>query len=299
MPPDGVTLDDLRSLTNDLLRAGATIAELNAVRKHLDDIKGGRLARACSPARCMVLALSDVVGDVPDVIASGPFSPDPTTYSDAVRVVERFGLWKDAPAAVRAHLQAGVRGDVDETPKPGDPCFARVSYDVIGSARISASAACGQASALGYDAALLEEPVTGEARAAGSLLARRAVASPVQRDMCLVAHGETTVTVRGSGRGGRNQELALGAAIVMGNAGGVLVCSMGSDGIDGPTDAAGAAATGTTMARAQALGLDAQDVLQRNDTYGFFAALDDLIRSGPTGTNVMDVQIILRAPTAI
>ncbi len=293
LPPDGVSLAEVQSVTGDLLNAGAAIGDLNCVRKHLDDLKGGRLARAASPARVLALVLSDVVGDPLDVIASGPVSPDPTTREEAAAILRRFGVWESAPESVRTRLQVG-----EESPKPGDPCFEKVEAQVIGSNRLAAAAALEEAERRGYRPLLLTTSLTGEAREAGRTLA--AIASEVRRSgnpvappACLLAAGETTVTVRGGGRGGRNQEVALGAAVALDGTPGILVAAMGTDGIDGPTDAAGAIVTGNTVRRATELGLDVRRALEDNDSYPFFKALDDLILTGPTGTNVMDLTLVL------
>ncbi|RMH17938.1 MAG: DUF4147 domain-containing protein [Acidobacteria bacterium] len=300
LPPDGIALDDVVVTTDLLLRAGATIGELNAVRKHLDQLKGGRLARLARPARLDALVLSDVVGDPLEVIASGPASPDPTTFADAVAVLERRGLWDAVPAAVRSYLEAGRRGEVAESPKPGDPCFDGVEVRIVGSNRMAVAAAREAAEARGYRTLVLTTELSGEAREVGAVLAAiarqvRRYGEPAAPPACLLAAGETTVTVRGRGRGGRNQELALAAARGLAGVGGVLLASLGSDGIDGPTDAAGAVASGSTAARAAARGLDPDAALADNDAYPFFAALGDLIVTGPTGTNVMDLQLILVA----
>jgi len=295
LPPDGVELADVQATTDLLLRAGATIAELNGVRKHLDRLKGGCLARLAAPARSLALVLSDVVGDRLDVIASGPLSPDPTTFADARRTLDRFALWESLPAAVREHLEGGLQGRVAETPTEGAACFSTISTHIIGSNSIAADAVVAAARERGYDAHLVTTELTGEARDVGRDFAVRALRHTADkgRPVCLVAAGETTVTVRGAGRGGRNQELALGAAVALDGSDGYLIASLGTDGIDGPTDAAGAIADGSTMARARTLGLDATAALADNDAYPFFEALNDLILTGPTGTNVMDLQIAL------
>ncbi len=298
LPPEGVTLADVQATTRALLRAGATIAELNCVRRHLDEVKGGRLARAAAPTPVLALALSDVVGDPLEVIASGPASPDPTSYDDAIAVLQRLGAWRKLPTAVRNHLKKGQRGEVSESPKPGDPCFYGTAAFVVGSNRVAAEAALREAEARGYRTLLLATAVTGEARGAGRVLGAiagevRRSGRPVAPPACLVAAGETTVTVRGKGRGGRNQELALGASFAIAGLEDVLVASLGTDGVDGPTDAAGALVTGDTLTRAAALGLSAERALADNDTYPFFEALGDLIVTGPTGTNVMDLQLLL------
>jgi glycerate 2-kinase len=311
LPPEGVALADLRETTRLLLAAGATIGELNCVRKHLDRLKGGRLARAAAPARVIALVLSDVVGDPLDVIASGPVSPDSTTFDDAVRVLERRGLWPAAPAAVRAHLERGRRGEEAESPGPGDPAFAGVSAFVVGGNRLAAEAAMVEAGRRGYATLLLSTLVTGEAREVGRVLAALGAevlssGRPLAPPACLVAGGETTVTVTGPGRGGRNQEVALGAAVALDElfggdreaAGRILVASLGTDGVDGPTDAAGAIATGDSLARAGERQLDAHRSLAENDAYPLFEALGDLIVTGPTGTNVMDLMLVLVAENA-
>jgi hydroxypyruvate reductase len=292
-PPDRVSLAEMQSVTARLLKAGATIGDLNCARKHLDELKGGRLARAAAPARVLALVLSDVVGDPLEVIASGPVSPDPTTLEDAAAVLRRFGVWEAVPESVREHLRTG-----DESPKPGDPCFERVEARVIGNNRLAAAAALAEAERRGYRPLLLTTSLTGEAREVGGVLAAigaevRRSGHPVQAPACLVAAGETTVTVQGRGRGGRNQEVALGAAGVFDGLAGVLVAAMGTDGVDGPTDAAGAVADGYTVRRAAGLGLDPRRALADNDAYPFFQALDDLVVTGPTGTNVMDLTLVM------
>lgn len=300
LPPEGVALADIAAVTDQLLRAGAPIEDLNCVRKHLDRLKGGQLAREASPARVLALVLSDVVGNRLDVIASGPVTADPTTYADAIAVLERYGLERDAPPSVQAHLERGAAGEIAETPKPGDGVFGGVRVAVVGSGRHAAAAALADAESLGYEGLLLTDGLTGEAREVGGYLAEigrriRDSGQPIPPRACAAAAGETVVTVKGAGRGGRNQEVALGAAVALVGADGVLVAALGTDGVDGPTDAAGAIATWTTVARARAAGLDPEDALARNDSYPFFRALGDLIVTGPTGTNVMDLMLVLVA----
>ncbi len=307
LPAGRLALEDVRRTTSELLAAAATIHQLNCVRKHLDRLKGGRLARAARPAHVVGLVLSDVVGDAPDVIASGPISPDPTTYEDAIGVLDRLGVWRHVPARVQEHLMYGQAGEEEESPKTGDPCFERVSVRIIGNNRRAAEAAAAEATRRGYRSLVLSTRLTGEAREAGGLLAAvarevRASGSPLAAPACLLSAGETTVAVRGAGRGGRNQELALGAALGLDGMEGVAVASFGTDGIDGPTDAAGAVAYGDTVERAAEAGLDPRAALVANDSYPFFAALGDLIVTGPTGTNVMDLQLVLvleEAPLAV
>jgi glycerate 2-kinase len=297
LPSAGLSLADLRETTGLLLRAGATIVELNAVRKHLSQIKGGGLARLAGGAAVASLILSDVVGDPLDVIASGPTVPDPTTYAAAVSVLKRTDLMGRVPQAVRQHLQAGLRGELPDTPKAGSEFLTRVHNVIVGSNRLAAEAAVREARARGLDALLLSTFVEGEAREVARVaaaLAKELVTydRPVPRPACLVWGGETTVTVDGQGKGGRNQELALAAAVSMQGLPDVVLVALGTDGTDGPTDAAGAVATGDTIARAQVRGLDPLAHLADNDAYPFFDALGDLIRTGPTGTNVNDLLLL-------
>jgi len=297
LPVPGVTLDDLQRLTSDLLRCGATINEINAVRKHLSQVQGGQLARLAAPAPVIALILSDVVGSPLDVIASGPTVPDTSTFADAMGVLESYGIIEQTPPAIVAHLRRGLSGDVPETPKPGDPVFAQVQTLVIGDNRIAAQAAVQQAAELGLHTLLLSTYVEGEAREVAKVLAGlgKEVArygQPLPRPACLVAGGETTVTIRGQGKGGRNQELALAAAIALDGWNDVLLLTVATDGGDGPTDAAGAFADGATVARARAQGLSPAAYLANNDAYNFFQALGDLLITGPTRTNVNDLTLI-------
>ncbi|MCG8458443.1 MAG: DUF4147 domain-containing protein, partial [Holophagales bacterium] len=274
----------------------------NCVRKHLDRLKGGGLAVAAAPARIVALVLSDVVGDPLDVIASGPVTPDPTTFADALQVVAERGLEGSLPGAVRNHLTCGGRGERPENPKAGHPAFARSEVHIIGSNRLAAGAALARAEELGYRTLLLSTVLTGEAREAGQVLAAMGLEmlrsdQPLPPPALLLAAGETTVTVCGKGRGGRNQELALGAALALEGADeNLVVASFGTDGIDGPTDAAGAFACGTTAHRARELGFDPIRSLRDNDSHPLFEALGDLIRTGPTGTNVLDLMLVMARP---
>jgi len=299
-PVPGVSLADLQALTDSLLRSGATIGEINTVRKHLSQVKGGRLAERITRqgARAAVLVLSDVIGSPLDAIGSGPCAPDPTTFADAWAVLERYNLLDQVPPSVLRHLERGRSGQETETPKPGDRLFAGVHTVIVAENRTAAEAAVERARALGFHAALLTTYLEGEAREVGRVLAALAkeeahTGHPLPLPACLVLGGETTVTVRGPGRGGRNQEVALGAALALEGWENVLVATLATDGTDGPTDAAGAFADGSTVARARALGLDPADHLTRNDAYPFFAALGDLIITGPTGTNVNDLAFVL------
>ena len=298
LPDDDLSLDDLQRTTDALLRSGATINEFNVVRKHLDAVKGGGLARLAGPARLVTLMLSDVVGNPLDAIASGPTVADTSTWSDAAAVFDRYDLWDRVPASVARRLRAGVAGDLPDTPKPGDPLFERTQAVIVGSNLLACQAAASAASEAGFSTLVLTTYVEGEAREVSRVLAgllREVDASghPLQRPCCLIAGGETTVTIRGGGRGGRNQELALSAAFSLQGTRDVLLASVGTDGSDGPTDAAGAFVDGTTLDRARALGLDAARYLADNDSYTFFDRLGDLIRTGPTNTNVNDLYVLL------
>jgi glycerate 2-kinase len=293
-PVPSVSLTDLRAVTDGLLRCGATIQEMNTVRKHLSRIGGGGLAAAAAPARVVTLAVSDVVGGAPEVIASGPTVPDPTTFEDALDVLQRREV--RAPPAVRAYLQAGDAGERPETPKPGDAIFARASVHVVAGNRDALEGAAREAERLGYRARIVADDVEGEARSVGeqvALLATGARMEGFDAPLALLLGGETTVTVQGHGRGGRNQELALALAMELEGVDGILAASVGTDGTDGPTDAAGAFADGGTIARGDAAGLDARDALRRNDAYPYLQAAGDLIVTGPTGTHVNDIILVL------
>ena len=303
LPVDGVTLEDKQQTVRLLLLGGADIHELNTVRKHLSAIKGGQLA-AASRARVVTLAVSDVIGDDLSMIASGPTVPDATTFQAALRVLDDRGGRAAYPESVVDHLERGAAGLVPETPKPGDARLAHSSARVIGNRFTAVDGARAAAEGLGYRVHVIDHPITGEARRAAPALVQGAraftdgdawAAAPAPRPrVCVLAAGETTVTVTGTGRGGRNQELALAMLPHLDALGEhAIAASVGTDGIDGPTDAAGALVDSTTAARAAAAGLVAQTYLDDNNTYVFFDALQDLIRTGPTGTNVGDLQIIL------
>jgi glycerate 2-kinase len=292
-PAPPVTLDEKQAVTRLLLEAGATINDLNAVRKHLSLLKGGQLARAAAPARVLTLALSDVIGDPLDVIASGPTAPDATTFADALEVLERRGVMAAAPASIVTRLRAGARGEIAETPKAGDPVFERVTNLVIGNNAVVVEAAVARARALGYHPTLVTRALQGEAREmAHRLVAQaRTLAAPA----CLVAAGETTVTVRGRGRGGRCQEFALAAAREIAGSDDLVVLAAGTDGTDGPTDAAGGLVDGATTTRITAAGGDAAKALDDNDAYRALGLAGDLIITGPTNTNLLDVYLVLRS----
>jgi glycerate 2-kinase len=299
LPADAITLADYQALTGLLLRCGADITEINTVRKHCSRLQGGQLARLVAPAQVAALILSDVVGTPLDAIASGPTVPDRSSFADAWHILERYGIAEQAPAAICAHLRCGVAGLIPDTPKPGDPLFERVNNVVIGDNASAGRAAVAEARRIGFSAALLTTFLQGEAREVGRVVAGLAQGiasgqSDFSPPVCLVLGGETTVTIRGKGTGGRNQELALAAAIALEGYPlppgiEVAVVSLGTDGTDGPTDAAGGIATADSIARAKALGLDARAALDANDSYHFLGALGDLIVTGPTQTNVNDL----------
>jgi glycerate 2-kinase len=297
LPAEGISLEDLQRTTNALLRCGATINEINVVRKHLDIVKGGGLARLAAPAHVLTLILSDVVGNPLDAIASGPTVPDTSTFADAAAVFDRYGLWASSPTSITSRIRDGVAGHSAETPKPGDPLFAGGQTALVGSNLLACEAAARAAADLGFSTLILTTFVEGEAREAGRVLAGvlreiDASAHPVPRPACIVAGGETTVTIRGGGRGGRNQELALSAAFSLRGLDRVLLASIGTDGSDGPTDAAGAWVDGATLTHAAEQHLDPAAALVNNDSYTFFDALGSLIRTGPTQTNVNDLYLL-------
>ena len=302
MPETGLDLADLQHTTRVLLGCGAEIREINCVRKHLSAIKGGKLARAAYPARIDGLVLSDVVGDPLDMIASGPAAPDPTTFGQALEIVKKYNIHRKFGPKVISFIEDGAAGRIPETPKPGDPVFERVVHRIVGNAALAAGAACERARELGLPARLLSVSLTGEARAVARDLA--ALAREVSRNAgaipppaVIVADGETTVTVRGRGRGGRNQELALAFLDDLLSAPGparpVSLLSAGTDGIDGPTDAAGAIVTPELLERVRRERLHPGPALAANDSHGFLGPLGALIHTGPTGTNVGDL-ILLR-----
>jgi len=296
-PVEGVSLTEKARVTDLLLKCGATIQEINAVRKHLSKIKGGQLAKAAAPAEMVVLILSDVVGNPLDAIASGPAVPDPSTFADARSVLERYGLTGEVPDSVRDYLKRGAAGLVPETPKPGNPIFERVRTVIVGSNDVAVQAASLSARASGLQTIVLPT-VTGEARDAAEMFTGQALQlANDTRPACVLAGGETTVTVRGGGKGGRCQEFALAAALKIAGHPRALIAAFGTDGTDGPTDAAGAVADSTTTRRAAAAGLDARSALESNDAYTFFSELSDLIVTGPTNTNVNDIYLALITPS--
>jgi glycerate 2-kinase len=294
LPVNGVSLGDIQSLTESLLACGATINEINCIRKHLSQVKGGQLARLAAPSKIVTLILSDVIGDPLDVIASGPTAPDPTTYKDALMILKKYHDQIDTPSSIQNHLNSGSRQEIEETPKKSDPIFKNVYHKILGNNLIAAKAAIKQAKMLGFNTLMLTTFLQGEARTAGKLIASiakqvSATNEPISRPACIIAGGETTVTIRGSGYGGRNQELALGAVEDLAGLETTVLISLATDGDDGPTDAAGAVVTGETLERGLKLGLDPVEYLSRNASYDYFNPLEDLLKIGYTGTNVNDL----------
>lgn len=327
-PPQGVSLDDLRALTDGLLGAGADIRAINTVRKHVSRVKGGQLARLATPATLVTLVLSDVIGDPLSDIASGPTVEDATTFDDAREVLRRFHLWGDGderdraaearlPEAVKRHLLAGIAGEFPETPTTDDPGMGGAVCVVVANNRAAIEGCRGAAETLGWGTLILASTIEGEARSVARVLAAigrevREVGQPLAPPLCVISGGEPTVTLDSGalglgsglgpglgskpGRGGRNQELALAAALAIEGIEGVAIFACGTDGTDGPTDAAGAVAFGDSVALAAAAGFDAREHLDGHDAYPLFEAIGDLIKTGPTGTNVMDLHLILVAP---
>ncbi|MEM3577240.1 MAG: glycerate kinase [Candidatus Bathyarchaeia archaeon] len=298
MPRDGISLADKREITDALLKCGATINEINTVRKHISDFKGGWLAKKAYPATIINLILSDVVGDPLDFIASGPTVPDSTTFTDAINVLKKYNLWEKAPESIRKVLTDGEKGIIPETPKEGDEAFKKVFNIVVGNNRLASQKAKEYLASQGLNTLLLTATLEGEARHVGTMLS--AIASeiakhnnPITKPAGIIAGGETTVTVMGKGVGGRNQEIALSAAKKLKGIEGTVIASLSTDGIDGPTDAAGAIVDGKTLAKAHKMGLNPERFLTENDSYSFFAKLGDLIFTGPTGTNVNDISVIV------
>jgi len=317
-----LTLEDMQAVTQALLSCGATIQEINCIRKHLSSIKGGRLAEKCYPSRSINLILSDVVGDDLQSIASGLTVPDETTYRDAALILKKYGIEEKMPQAVRGLLSAGEQGIINETPKPENECFSNSQNILLGTNSVALAAAALEASRLGYNPVILSSRVTGEAReiakfysalaqegaaqaalsetepeAAGRQRDPRAPLRIYRKPVCILAGGETTVTIRGNGTGGRNQEMALSFLSEIASRPsafkGVLFASIATDGNDGPTDAAGAFASSDLAVRSAKQGLSINDYINNNDAYTFFSEIDGLVKTGPTNTNVCDIQIII------
>jgi len=298
LPFPGLTLKDKQDTANVLLACGATIHEINAIRKHTSMIKGGRLAQATYPAGLVSLMLSDVVGDDLDVIASGPTVADPSTFQDCMDIITKYNIINKLPETIVRHIKAGMAKRVDETPKQGDPAFERTYNLIIGSNMEAIMAAKQGAENLGYNTLVLSSMIEGETKHVAKVHAAIAreilkTGNPVPTPACILSGGETTVNITGKGLGGRNQEFALAAAIDIAGKKNIVILSGGTDGTDGPTDAAGAIADTTTIKRAEALGLDPFHFLANNDSYHFFEKTGDLLMTGPTNTNVMDLRIML------
>lgn len=298
LPVDGTSLAEKKKTTQLLLDCGADIVEINTIRKHISQTKGGWLARWAYPSTVITFILSDVVGDPLDSIASGPTVPDPSTFGEAWETLEKYDLIQKVPASVRNHLLSGKVKKIEETPKPGDVVFNKIHNILIGSNIIALQAAEKEASSLGFNTLILSSSIVGETREAAlfhGALAKEVISSghPLPKPACIISGGETTVTIKGKGKGGRNQEFVIAGAFEIQNLDKVVLLSGGTDGTDGPTDAAGAIADHTTIKRAQLLGLDAKAHLNNNNAYPFFQKLGDLLMTGPTQTNVMDVRIIL------
>ena len=301
LPAPGLTLADKQSATETLLACGADIHDINTLRKHLSSIKGGRLAQAAVPARQVTLVLSDVVGDDLEVIASGPTVPDRTTFSDCLSIIRRYGIASDLPPSVVAFIDRGINGNEFETPKPQYPGDTGPQHVLVGNNLIALEAAAAEARQRGYRALILSSSVTGDTKEAarfhGAIAHEAAVhGHPLAAPACILSGGETTVSLKGNGKGGRNQEFALAALNDISGLAPIVLLSAGTDGTDGPTDAAGAVIDNTTAQKAKDMGLDAGQYLAANDSYTFFSHLDALFMTGPTRTNVMDIRVILIGP---
>jgi glycerate 2-kinase len=299
LPRDCISLKDQQALTGMLLKSGAAITEVNSVRKHLSGFKGGWLAKKAFPATVLNIVLSDVMGDPLDSIASGPTVPDSSTFADAKKILEKYGLWSNVPESIRVTISKGLEGLIPETPKPDDLVFQKAHNVVIGNNRDASQAAINCLQYSGFNTIFLGDILEGEAAKAGEALAKFASGFFVcnlsaSKRVGIVAGGETTVTVTGKGVGGRNQELALSAALNLKESDECVFASFSTDGVDGPTDAAGAIVDGYTLVRAERLGLNPKNYLECNDSYNFFSKLGDLIHTGATGTNVNDISVIVR-----
>ena len=291
-PYEGITLEEKQKTTDLLMKAGADIYELNTVRKHISRVKGGRLAEVLYPARVVSLLISDVIGDPLDVIASGPTSPDTSTFEDAIKVIAKYGLSSKIPPSVLSVLEMGANKKIAETPKAGSHIFKTVDNQIVANNKLALDAALKKAGDLGLNGNIITTNLKGEAREVAVWLAKKALEQK-GKSICLISGGETTVTVRGWGKGGRNMELALAFAFEIENISGITLLSAGTDGSDGPTDAAGAIVDRTTIKRARDMGLIPENFLRNNDAYTFFRKVGGLLITGPTRTNVMDIQVIL------
>ncbi len=297
-PSPGISLKDKKELTDQLLRCGADIKEINTIRKHISEVKGGRLAQMAHPAQVTTLILSDVIGSRLDSIASGPTAPDTTTFYDCLKIIQKYKLRYRIPPSILSHLKKGAQGKIEETPKPGNPIFKRVRNFIIGSNSLALEGARQKAEDLGFKAAVLSRPVSGDTTRAAVKHASFAKTiqekgDPVSPPACVISGGETTVKIKGKGLGGRNQEFVLVGATRIAGMKNTVMLSAGTDGTDGPTDAAGAICDGKTIERALRKGLHPKQYLENNDSYHFFQKLGDLLKTGPTNTNVMDIRLIL------
>lgn len=298
LPVQGISLNEKQEVTKKLLACGASINEINAVRKHISGIKGGQLACISDPATLITLILSDVIGNYMDVIASGPTVPDNSTFGDVKEILKRYKMWKEIPDTVKNRIEDGTRGDIPETPKADEDVFSRTQNVIVGSNIQAIMAAREKAVKLGYNTMVLSSFIEGETKDVARVhaaIAKEILQSgnPVPAPACVISGGETTVTIRGKGKGGRNQEFCLAAAIDIAGMDSVVILSGGTDGTDGPTDAAGAICDGQTIERALAKKIKAIDYLMDNNAYPFFKELDDLLIIGPTNTNVMDLRLVL------
>ncbi|MBM4054729.1 MAG: glycerate kinase [Planctomycetes bacterium] len=297
LPYEGISLEEIRNITALLLKCGATIDEMNALRKHLSMVKGGRFAGLCR-AEMVSVILSDVINDQLDTIASGATSPDSSTFSDCERILNKYGLYQKIPVSVRKHIQNGLHGNIEETPKPGDKIFAGVNNVIVGNNRTALIASKEKAQQLGYNAVILSSCIKGEAREIAKVfgaIAREIHFSgyPVKRPACIIAGGEPTVTVKGDGLGGRNQEFSLSAAMEIDGLADTVILSAATDGTDGGTDAAGAMVDGATIMNAKSKKLHPEKYLSHNDSFSFFRETHELVVTGPTKTNVMDIMLLL------
>ncbi|MEA3434922.1 MAG: glycerate kinase [Thermodesulfobacteriota bacterium] len=298
LPAEGITLKDKQDTIRILLSCGATIHEINTIRKHISKIKGGRLASAAYPAEMVSLILSDVVGDDLDVIASGPSVPDPSTFEDSIKIIKKYKITKNIPKAVVSHIRKGASGKIPETPKEADKIFKNTYNLIIAGNMEAINAARQESNKVGYKTLVLSSMIEGETRDVAKVhtaIAKEILrtGNPIPPPACILSGGETTVKITGSGLGGRNQEFVLAAAIDIAERKNIVVLSGGTDGGDGPTDAAGAIADNNTFKRAESIGLNPLNFLLNNDSYHFFKQLDDLLITGPTNTNVMDLRIML------
>lgn len=300
LPSEGISLEEKQHITRQLLACGADIREINAIRKHISSVKGGQLARLASPATIVSLILSDVVGDRLDTIASGTTVPDNTTFQEAYNTIEKYGLTEEIPPSIRTRIEQGMAGKIEDTPKQGDRIFDKTHNLLVGSNIIALQAVKDHAQKMGYNTVILSSSIEGEAREVAKVygaIAKEVMISgnPVPAPACVISGGETTVTITGKGKGGRNQELCLAAAIALDGIGHAVILSAGTDGTDGPTDAAGGIIDGRTCRRAGEQGINAVKSLRNNDSYEFLKRTGDLLVTGPTNTNVMDIHIILAA----